>query len=178
MSALQPLSFLKLALAAAMTVLFTASLVEAAEPENALTLKELMAVVVTDSTNVLWNAALLDPPAGSDKAAPTDAQWQEFRANALKLQEIPSLLLAQSLLIAPYGTAATEGSLAPDDIAQLRTGNWPAWQAQVQVLQSGAQATLKAIDSKNFDAMLEAGDSMYPVCESCHQQFWYPAPAQ
>lgn len=151
---------------------------QAAEPANTQTLKDLMAVVITDTTNVLWNAALLEPPAGADKPVPTDDQWQEFRANTLKLKEVPALLLMPDLQIAPAGTPAAEGSLAPDAVAKLRKENWAEWQAQVQVLQTGADAALRAIDAKDFDAMLAAGDLMYPVCESCHQQFWYPTPAQ
>lgn len=179
MPVLHPRSLFKPVFATLIGIAVGASLVQAAEPANPqTTLKDLMAVVITDTTNVLWNAALLDPPAGSDKPVPTEDQWQEFRSNALKLQDIPALLLTPELPIAPAGTPASEGSLAPDAVAKLRKDNWAAWQAQVQVLQTGAQAALKAIDAKNFDAMLEAGDSMYPVCESCHQQFWYPTPAQ
>lgn len=152
-----------------------ASLIQAAEPAGTPTLKDLMAATITDATNVLWNAALLEPPAGSDKPVPTDAQWQEFRDNALKLQDVPALLLADDLLIAPAGTPASEGSLAPDAIATLRKEKQEAWQAQVKILQEGAAASLRAIEAKDFDAMLQAGDTMYAVCESCHQQFWYPA---
>ena len=146
--------------------------VEAAEP--AATLKDLMAVTITDTTNVLWNAALLEPPAGAEKPAPTDAQWQEFASNAKALAAAVERLAAADLPIAPEGTAAAEGSLAPAAIAQLRSENSAAWQAQVKVLQTGADAALRATEVKDFDALLSASDAMYPVCESCHQQFWYP----
>jgi len=105
---------------------------------------------------------------------PTYAQWQEFRDNALKLQNVPALLMADNLQIAPAGTPATEGSLAPEAIATLRKEKWEAWQAQVSILQEGTAAALRAIDAKDFDAILQAGDTLYAVCDSCHQQFWYP----
>jgi hypothetical protein len=165
---------LKPVVAALLAVAVNTSLVQAAEPVSTTTLQELMAVVITDTTNVLWNAALLEPPAGADKPAPTDAEWQEFRDNALKLQTIPALLLADDLQIAPAGTPATEGSLAPDAVAALRKDQWEAWQAQVKILQESAAASLRAIEAKDFDGMLQAGDTMYAVCDSCHQQFWYP----
>lgn len=174
MSAISTRTQLKPVVAALLAVALNASLVQAAEPVSTTTLQELMAAVVTDTTNVLWNAALLDPPAGADKPAPTDAQWQEFRDNALQLQSIPALLLTAGLQIAPAGTPATEGSLAPDAIAALREDKWDAWHAQVTILQEAVAASLRAIDAKDFDGMLQAGDTMYAVCDSCHQQFWYP----
>jgi len=117
---------------------------------------------------------LLEPPAGAEKPVPTDAQWQEFRDNALKLQNVPALLMADNLQIAPAGTPATDGSLAPEAIATLRKEKWEAWQAQVSILQEGTAAALRAIVAKDFDAILQAGDTLYAVCDSCHQQFWYP----
>jgi len=165
---------LKPVVTALFAVAVNTSLVQAAEPANTTTVQELMAGVVTDTTNALWNAALLEPPAGAEKPVPTYAQWQEFRDNALKLQNVPALLMADNLQIAPAGTPATEGSLAPEAIATLRKEKWEAWQAQVSILQEGTAAALRAIDAKDFDAILQAGDTLYAVCDSCHQQFWYP----
>jgi len=37
---------------------------------------------------------------------------------------------------------------------------------------------LKAVDSKDADALVEAGGAIYEACEQCHKRFWYPnAPA-
>jgi hypothetical protein len=33
---------------------------------------------------------------------------------------------------------------------------------------------LKAIDAKQPDAMVDAGETMDEVCEGCHLKFWYP----
>ena len=151
-------------------------LAKAAEPTA--TLKDLMAVTITDATNVLWNAALLEPPAGADKPAPTGAQWQEFDTNARALSAAVEQLASLELPIAPAGTPAAEGSLAPEAIAKLRSDNAALWQAQVMVLQEGANAAVRATETKDFEALLAAGDTMYPVCESCHQQFWYPGQGQ
>lgn len=146
--------------------------------EQAVTLKDLMAVTITDTTNVLWNAALLEPPAGAAKPVPTDGQWQEFDSNAKALAAAVERLASTDLPIAQSGTPAAEGSLAPDAIAKLRSEKPAVWQAQVKVLQEGANAAARATAAKDFDALLAAGDAMYPVCESCHQQFWYPGQGQ
>jgi hypothetical protein len=133
-----------------------------------------MAVVITDSSNALWNAALLEPPAGSEKPVPTDEQWASFRSNATTLLSIPTVLLHADLRIAPEGTPPSEGSLAPDAIARLRKEQWSLWSAQVMIIQESAQAALKAIDAKDLDGMMQAGDALYNVCDSCHKLFWYP----
>lgn len=33
---------------------------------------------------------------------------------------------------------------------------------------------LKAVDQKNVKDMLDVGEQMDTVCESCHMTFWYP----
>ena len=43
-----------------------------------------------------------------------------------------------------------------------------------QIEEFATAAALRAIDAKDFDAILQAGDTLYAVCDSCHQQFWYP----
>ena len=33
---------------------------------------------------------------------------------------------------------------------------------------------LKAVDAKNVDGILDAGDRIDKACETCHLKYWYP----
>jgi redox-regulated HSP33 family molecular chaperone len=33
---------------------------------------------------------------------------------------------------------------------------------------------LKAIESKNVQGLLDAGEGIDEACENCHKQYWYP----
>lgn len=153
-------------------VCFSAS--QAAEPAMPGTLSELMAGPVTNASNELWNAPLIEPPAGATKPVPTAEQWDSLKKNAQQLQAIGALLLKEDLPIAPAGKVANEGELTPDAVAALRKKQWDLWKAQVSTLADGAANSLKAIDSKDIDAVTAAGDVIYNVCDSCHKLFWYP----
>lgn len=139
-----------------------------------ITLSDLMEAVLNPAAGDVWNTALIEPAAGADKPVLTDEQWLNLRYNALRILTVPPVLMHPDLQIAAPGTVAPDGELQPDAIAALLKEKADAWRAQVSILQQGAQATLAAIDAKDLDATLQAGDAMYGVCESCHMQFWYP----
>lgn len=145
-----------------------------APPAPAVTLQQLMAIVITDASNQVWNAALLEPAAGSDKPNPTEEQWATLRSAATTLLVTPTVLLHPSLAVAAPDAPAAEGSLSPAAITELRGKQWAVWAAQVSILQQSAAAALNAIEARDYEATLQAGDSLYGVCDSCHKLFWYP----
>lgn len=147
---------------------------QAAEPAMPGTVSELMAGPVTNASNELWNAPLIEPPAGATKPVLTAEQWDGLKKNAQQLQSIAKLLLNADLPIAPAGKVANEGELTPDGVAAQRKQQWEVWKAQVGILNDGAANSLKAIESKDIDAVTAAGDTLYNVCDSCHKLFWYP----
>ncbi len=143
-------------------------------PVPAVTLQQLMAIVITDASNQVWNAALLEPAAGSDKPSLTEEQWATLRSAATTLLVTPTVLLHPSLAVASPGAPAAEGSLSAAAIAELRSNQWAVWAAQVSILQQSAMAALNAIEDRDYQATLRAGDTLYGVCDSCHKLFWYP----
>jgi hypothetical protein len=143
-------------------------------PAPAVTLQQLMAIVITEASNQIWNAALLEPAAGADKPSPTEEQWATLRSAATTLLVTPTLMLHRSLAVAPPDAEAVEGSLSPAAIAELRGKQWALWAAQVSILQQSAVAALNAIEARDYEATLQAGDTLYGVCDSCHTLFWYP----
>jgi cytochrome c556 len=45
------------------------------------------------------------------------------------------------------------------------------WQAFNQVMINASRDALAAARARDHDALLAAGDVLYPPCEGCHQQF-------
>jgi cytochrome c556 len=80
---------------------------------------------------------------------PKDAQtWQAVRKSAMMLAESGTLLMT--------------GGRAKDN---------SAWIDMARAMVTQAQATLKAIDAKDGDALAQAGDDVYVTCETCHERY-------
>ena len=80
---------------------------------------------------------------------PKDAKtWQEVRKAAVELAESGNLLIA--------------GGRAKDSTT---------WIDLSRALITQAQATLKAIDAKDGDALARVGDDMYATCKTCHDSY-------
>ena len=47
----------------------------------------------------------------------------------------------------------------------------PAWKPFNDAMVQASQAALTAIRAKNHEALLAAGDQLYPPCEGCHMLF-------
>jgi hypothetical protein len=127
----------------------------------------LMSGVIGPTSDAIWQAM----PA-------SDKDWADLRYKVLLMAEAANLLavpdrpglLAGEKLASPSGP----GDLTPDESAAKIKAEWPTYLAYAQTLQNGALATLKAVDSKNADALVEAGGAIYEACEQCHKRFWYP----
>jgi hypothetical protein len=131
----------------------------------------LMTGVIVPTSDAIWQAM----PA-------SDKDWADLRykvlliaeaANLLAVPDRPTLLPGEKL-----ASPAGPGDLTPEQSAAKIKAEWPTYLAYAQTLQNGAMATLKAVDSKDADALVEAGGAIYEACEQCHKRFWYPnAPA-
>jgi len=110
-----------------------------------VSIKELMEKTITPATNTLWNA--FEPPT-------EEAQW-------VALEEAAVTLLAASSVVALGGTGPMDAEWAKE----------PGWQAYNQVMIDAGRDALEAIRERDHDALLAAGDVLYPPCEGCHQQY-------
>jgi cytochrome c556 len=110
-----------------------------------VSIKELMEKTITPATNTLWNA--FDPPTAEE-------QWAA-------LEEAAVTLLAASSVVATGGTGPMDNEWAGQ----------PDWQAYNQVMIDAGKDALEAIRARDHDALLAAGDVLYPPCEGCHKQF-------
>ena len=117
----------------------------AADGRPLVTIKELMEKTITPATNTIWNA--YEPPE-------TEEQW-------LALEEAAVTLLAAANVNALGGTG-------PMDMEWVKQ---PAWRAYNQAMTDAGFDALAAIRARDHDALLAAGDVLYPPCEGCHLQF-------
>ena len=86
-------------------------------------------------------SAASDPPKDA-------AQWVALRASAVMLAESGRLL----------NTTAR----AKDD---------HEWVEMARALVAETEATFKAIDAKDLDALSQAGDNVYLTCKTCHDRY-------
>lgn len=139
----------------------------AAMPKAQASTIGLMAGIIVPTSDAIWQAM----PA-------SDKDWADLRARVLLLAEAANLLaipdrpglLPGEKRAAPAG----ENDLAPEKSAEKIKAEWSTYLAFAQTLQNGALATLKAVDAKDADALVEAGGAIYEACEQCHKRFWYP----
>ena len=134
--------------------------------------------VIDPSVDHVWDSVktVIDDGRMTDHAPATDEQWAEVRRHALIVSEAANLLLMPSRPVAPPGaTSMAPGvELPPDEIRKLIDGNRDAWNAYVHALQDSLKPALAAIDAKDPQALLAAGEGIDTTCENCHQVFWFP----
>lgn len=117
----------------------------AADGRPLVTIKELMEKTITPATNTIWNA--YEPPAD-------EAQW-------IALEEAAVTLLAAANVVAIGGTGPMDNQWVKE----------PAWKGFNQGMINAGVDALAAIRARDHDALLAAGDALYPPCEVCHELF-------
>ncbi|RPI64445.1 MAG: hypothetical protein EHM50_00640 [Lysobacterales bacterium] len=115
-----------------------------AEPQPYVTIKEVMEMTITPATNTLWNVP----------ERPTDEQWAALEQAAITL-------LVAADAVARGGAGKSDAEWA---------GN-PAWAAFNAAMMRAGLDALKAIRARDSEALIAAGDVLYPPCEGCHLQF-------
>mgnify|MGYP003579561062 CR=1 FL=1 len=86
--------------------------------------------------------------------SPTDQDWAE-------LEQAAVTLLAAAQVNALGGTGPKDDEWAAQ----------PAYQALNEAMIAAAQDALEAVRARDTDALLAAGDVLYPPCEACHMQY-------
>lgn len=114
-------------------------------PRPTMPIKQLMETTITDASNTIWGA--YDPPT-------SDEQWGELEKAALALIEAAKVN-------AVGGTGPMDNEWAKQ----------PAWKPFNDAMLQASESALAAIRAKDHDALLAAGDVLYPPCEGCHLQF-------
>ncbi len=141
-------------------------------------IREVMTGVIDPSVDLVWNSVktVIDDGRMTDHAPASDEDWAEVRRHAVIVSEAANLLLMPSRPVAPPGaTASAPGAgLPPEEIRALIDGNRDAWNSYAQAFQDSLTLALAAIDAKDPQALLVAGEDIDMRCENCHQVFWFP----
>lgn len=117
--------------------------VQAQEP--LLTVKQIMNGIITPMTSTIWGAYQLQ----------SDAEWQAVENAAI------TVIAAGNLLAA--------GGAGPQEAALAKQADWQTYNDQMI---AAARAVITAVNDRDEEALSAAGnDSLYPPCESCHQQY-------
>jgi len=143
-------------------------------------IQDIMAHMIDPAADFLWESVSTTVTAEGieDKQPRTDAEWNEVRRHAIVLTESANLILMEGRHVAREGKQledhGTPGNLTAAEAEQAIAADRATFVAFAQALHDSGVAFLKAADDRNPQAMLDAGETMDQVCESCHLKFWYP----
>jgi hypothetical protein len=114
------------------------------------TVKQIMdGIVMPAAAAVFDSVAATVTDAGIDEKFPrTDAEWAAVGNSAAALAEAGNLLMLE-------GHAVDKGE----------------WIKMSQAMIEGAKVALKAIESKNKEALLDAGGTINVTCDNCHRTY-------
>src|SRR5215831_612098 len=147
-------------------------------------IQDLMLAQIDPAADYLWDSvSTIAKQSGIVHNEPrTDAEWQEERHNAILLIEGANLLMMEGRRVVAVGKqlehSETGEVLTAEQAQQAIDSAHPAFVAFATALHDVGMDMLKAIDAKNPDAILETGEALDRVCESCHLKFWYPEQAK
>jgi hypothetical protein len=152
----------------------------APEPQYKLTgtIKDIMDSMVDPVADVIWNSvATIVTKEGVEERAPrTDEEWARVRRAAVTLAEVTDLLLMPGREVAKPGDKSQNPGieLHPEEIAKLIREKPDNWAKRVAALHDSAVETIKVIDSRDVQGLIDAGEKLDQACERCHLEHWYP----
>jgi hypothetical protein len=142
------------------------------------TIKDIMDSLVDPSADFLWDSvATIVSAAGTEERAPkTDEEWTNVRRNAVRLIEATNLLVMEGRHVAKPGEKSEnpDVELGPEQIQVLIDQDRPTWIKLAHGLHDATMPALKAIDARNTQGLLDAGEAIDTACENCHLKYWYP----
>lgn len=142
------------------------------------TLQEIMLSVIDPNVDPIWNSVstVASKEGVVEKVPTTDAEWLTLRNHAIVLIEAGNLLQIpnRQVAIAGASTSIHPVELDPIEIAKGIQNNQKDFAEKAVGLQNAAKIALAAIEEKNPDALLKAGELIEHACEQCHSKYWYP----
>lgn len=142
------------------------------------TIKEIMDSMVDPTADVLWEsvATVVDKTGIVEKRPRTDEEWAVVKRSAVTLIEATNLLLINPRTTGKPGDKSENPNieLAPEQIDALRAKDVEEWKMFVKGLYDATLPALNAINAKDADKLLDAGEGIDTACENCHLHYWYP----
>ena len=138
---------------------------------------DVMEFMVEPSADVLWEsvATIVNEKGIDDRRPRTDEEWTVVKRSAVTLVEATNLLLIDRPAAHPGDKSENPNiELPPEEIDKLRAQDPELWKKYVKALYDAAMPALNAINKKDADALLNAGEGIDTACENCHLHYWYP----
>jgi|SRR5262245_2401481 hypothetical protein len=177
--------YLSLAVASLLLVLSGCAQKQAAPPKVAeadyrttATVKDIMDSIVDPGSDYIWDAVetVVSAKGIQEKAPHTDEEWKEVRRHAIMLLEATNLLQIPGRHVAKPGEKAEDPKveLAPEQIEEKIGKDRASWVKYAHGLHDATMEAFKAIEAKDSEGLLNAGDGIDNACEKCHLEYWYP----
>jgi hypothetical protein len=144
------------------------------------TIQDIMAAEVDPAADFIWEAVSSETTAGGtdNKQPRTNAEWLAVRHQAIVLVEATNLLVMEGRQVAVHGKqledAKVPGISSPEEIKEAIDADRSSFVKVVHALNEAGVNVLAAIDGKNVEALVTAGDALDHACENCHLKYWYP----
>lgn len=143
-----------------------------------VSIEEVMRYMIDPAADAIWESVVtIVTDDGIEEIKPeTDEDWAALRAHAVTLTESTNLILMEDRPVAEEGAVSELPGvdLEPEQIEEILAANRGAWTQLTLALQGSGVQVLEAIDARDLEALLVAGDGLDLACENCHIQFWYP----
>lgn len=152
----------------------------ASQPEfkPTATVKDIMDSIVDPNADLIWESvsSTVSEKGIEDKMPKTDEEWAQVRRYAIALLESANLLLVPGRQVAKPGQKAEDSNieLEPEEIQAIIDNDRATWLERAHILHDNTLVALKAIEAKDAQALLFAGDGIDQACEGCHIKYWYP----
>jgi len=144
------------------------------------TIQDIMMFEVDPSADALWESVgtIVTRKGEDDRQPRTEAEWRQARHDAIVLVEATNLLVMDGRKVALPGKKLEDegvlGIYTAAEAQQAIDAKHDVFVEFAHALHDAAEQMLIAIDAKNPQGMLDAGETMDEVCEGCHMTFWYP----
>ena len=141
------------------------------------TIKDIMDSLVDPGADYIWDAVATTVTAkGKEEKYPrTDEEWKEVRRRAIHLMEASNMLLIPGRRVARPGEKGDPRvELPPEQVEALINNDRANFTKLANGLYDSVLPALRAIEAKDKEALLEAGDAIDQACENCHFTYWYP----
>lgn len=150
----------------------------AAEYRTTATVKDIMDALVDPGSDYIWDSVetVVSAKGTEEKAPHTDDDWKQVRNHAIMLLEATNLLQIPGRHVAKPGEKADDPKveLSPDQIEESINKDRASWIKYAHGLHDATMEAFKAIEAKDTEGLLNAGDGIDNACEKCHLQYWYP----
>lgn len=149
-----------------------------AEYRATSTVKDIMDSMVDPGADYLWDAVetIVSAKGVEEKFPKNDEEWKQVRRHAVMLMEATNLLQIPGRHVAKPGEKAEDPKveLAPEQIEEMINKDRASWIKYAHGLHDATVEAFKAIEAKDKEGLLNAGDGIDNACEKCHLQYWYP----